>query len=312
MILKPQLIYTKMIKNCIKTSNFISVILDSGTNLMCTTNIDDIYFKVLKAQNDDEIISLMCPEMADQDETENVASKGLHDLRDGAESAYLELRGDSIYIPSVSELTVPQDFAEALRDAELNNDQNLIETYLNFWTLVSLNPDSRVRNNLFWFIRRWNVKITHSGLLVVYRNADFKHGGKYGQCVVSKVTSDYIKVKSQKQSPRNFVYDTLDDIPSEDSMLINTKKHPEFVGLGHTTLFDWYEKVTAKEDTTTYTDHHSHTFTIKIGTPVSMPREDTDHVQEHDCSRGSIKSIKIFVNKEIDKMKCVALSVGDN
>ena len=37
---------------------------------------------------------------------------------------------------------------------------------------------------------------------------------------------------------------------------------------------------------TVYTDNYSHSFTIKIGEVVSMPREETDSDSNVSCSRG--------------------------
>lgn len=44
------------------------------------------------------------------------------------------------------------------------------------------------------------------------------------------------------------------------------------------------------DDTEVYTDCHSHTFNIRIGQVVTMPREKCDTVQEHTCSHGLICS----------------------
>jgi hypothetical protein len=55
-------------------------------------------------------------------------------------------------------------------------------------------------------------------------------------------------------------------------------------------LYDEFKGVNFKAENcggdAVYTDHHSHTFKIKIGELVSMPRKDCDDVQENSCSRG--------------------------
>lgn len=45
-------------------------------------------------------------------------------------------------------------------------------------------------------------------------------------------------------------------------------------------------KGTDPDGTQVFTDHHSHSFSIRIGKVVTMPREKCDPVQEHTCSRG--------------------------
>lgn len=271
-----------MIKNIIKTNKFLSVTLSDGTVMVSTDTSKELLNAIKEASDDDEIQALMCPD-ENVDDSDKVVSQRVLSVYNGeTESDYVEFRGNSAYIPSISELTVPQDFVEAIIGAEQDYDEDMLQTYLNFWTLVSLNPDSRVRNNIFWFIKRWNIKITKNGLLVTYRNADFKEEGKYGKYATERVTGDWIKIKGQKKSPKRYTYDYLDEsgMPTEESKLV--KQDNVLV-----TLDDLYNKIgETTVDKTTFTDHHSHTFTIKIGEPVSMPREDTDTCQENSCSSG--------------------------
>lgn len=269
-----------MIKNIIKTNKFLSVTLSDGTVIVSTNVSKELLEAVKNASSDNEIQDIMCPEI---DEEYDAPSDELKSLYDGnIESDYIEIRGNSAYIPSISELTVPQDFVEAILKAEQDGDDETLQSYLNFWTLLSLNPDSRVRDNVFWFIKKWGIKITKNGMLVTYRNADFKKKGKYELDVVKRVTNDWVKVKGQKKSPKRYTYDYLDEsgMPTEESKLV--KQDNVLV-----TLDDLYNKIgETTVDKTTFTDHHSHTFTIKIGEPVSMPREDTDSEQERQCSSG--------------------------
>jgi hypothetical protein len=255
--------------------------------MVSTDTSKELLNAIKEASTDDEIQALMCPE-EDVDDDKKVVSQEVLSVYNGeTESNYVEFRGNSAYIPSISELTVPQDFVEAIIKAEQDCDEVLLETYLNFWTLVSLNPDSRVRNNIFWFIKRWNIKITKNGLLVTYRNADFKKSGKYGKELIDKITSDRIKIKGQKKSPKRFTYnewDSNNEMPTLDAKLIKSDSTID----SNNNLDALYVLVTTSEtvDTTTFTDHHSHTFNIQIGKVVSMPREKCNANQEESCSQG--------------------------
>lgn len=51
-------------------------------------------------------------------------------------------------------------------------------------------------------------------------------------------------------------------------------------------FFVGYRNVDKTEEEGIFTDHHSHTFKIKIGEMVTMPRDKCDTVQENTCSRG--------------------------
>ena len=63
-------------------------------------------------------------------------------------------------------------FAEKVMKAKKNKDTVKLNAYRNFWTLLSLNPDPDVRQNLFKFLEKWGMVITKSGLFVGYRNAN--------------------------------------------------------------------------------------------------------------------------------------------
>lgn len=194
----------------IKIDNLVVVILDNGQSFQkeCTT---DEWDAIKESTDDNDVLDIICPEIAEvKKEAEFVMS-----LEDRVrKSSLLEWRGDSIYYPIVSELSVPQELAVAILDAEDAGDNNRTITYKNFWTLMSLNPDEQCRKNLYWFLQKNGLVIEKHGFFVAYRNVD----------------------------------------------------------------------PTSVEGV--YTDHHSHSFRIKIGEIVTMPRTQCDSNQEVTCSRG--------------------------
>ena len=69
----------------------------------------------------------------------------------------LTFENDKLYLRSISNLSLPQDLALKIYDAECTNNEELLQTYLNFWTLVSLNPDSECRKKFILVSRKiWN------------------------------------------------------------------------------------------------------------------------------------------------------------
>lgn len=183
-------------------------------------------------------------------------------------SDILTLRGNSVYMLDVSELSIPEDFVAKIIDAEERGDERELTKFRNFWTLVSLNPDSRVRNNLFWFIRKWDMRITDSGLVVAYRNADIKEEAKYTTDEVKRIINSYYQ---EKYINHDNPYDIL--VKAEDGGVSRT-------------LGSLYDEIVNGEYSPIYTDMHSHTTTIRLGHPVSIPREECDADQEHSCSSG--------------------------
>lgn len=182
------------------------------------------------------------------------------------ESKLLVIRGSSVYMPSVSELSIPEDFVSKIIEAEVKGDESELMKFKNFWTLVSLNPDSRVRNNLFWFIRKWKMQITESGLIIAYRNAVIKEEAKYSTSVVKEVINSYYHEKY---------------INDRNPYEINIDIEGISKNLGET-----YDEIVNGADSPIYTDKHSHSTEIRLGHPVSIPREDCDADQEHSCSKG--------------------------
>lgn len=181
-------------------------------------------------------------------------------------SNILTLRGASVYMLGVSELSIPEDFVAKIIEAEENGDEAELTKFRNFWTLVSLNPDSRVRNNLFWFIRKWDMQITESGLIIAYRNADIKAENSYSTEEVKAIINAYYKEKYINNGN-----------PNEAVTIIGGK----IKNLG-----DLYNEVVNEGGSPVYTDQRTHSMEIRLGQPVRLPREECDANQEHSCSSG--------------------------
>ena len=264
--------------NIIRINNTLVVTLEDGTQFKTETCTDDFMQEVMGKLHDVEaLIRLFNPEYGK-----------IKNLVDGVEdSKYITRRGNSLYIDSVSKLTVPQDFAEAFIQAEREGDEDKITAYLNFWTLLSLNPDSRVRDNIFWFLKRWGMVISKSGLVVGYRNVDIKQeGGKYPSKLVAFVTREWAYVRYKlKKNPANYtvLVDTYNEYARATAEGTRSSLNVE-VG----NLAALYNDIITSKGTIApiYTDHYSHKFEIKIGQVVQMERMSCDAEQEHDCSRG--------------------------
>ena len=266
-----------MIKNIIKTPDFISVTLDDGTVLVSYDATPEMFSRLKGMTDNNAIISLLCP--SDNEEDGYRPSEDVLEALSGEfESDYITFSNNRAYLEDISQLTLPPEFVEKFIAAEKAGDESLIQTYLNFWTLVSMNPNPEVRNNLFWFINKWGIKITKSGLLITYRNAVHKYDGKFTASEVASITRDYMKVKGWKKSPKNYCY-------NEDGELIEYSNKPDGT-VFFKSLYDLYQEATDPANTMTFTDAHSHTTSIKLGQPVSMPRELCDADQHHTCSSG--------------------------
>lgn len=242
----------------IRKGKYIKVVFSDNTSVE-TDECTDAINKALEEETDEEKLKEKLNVLINGEYHRNIEP-----LLE--KSSILTRRGMSVYMLSVSELTIPEDFALRILEAELSGNQEEVNKYINFWTLVSLNPDSRVRNNLFWFIRKWDMEITQSGFVVGYRNVDLKEKGKFTPVQVKEIINTFYTKKY------------IDGVnPKEESIEVDGRFH---------NLEEAYNEVVNNDCGPVFTDHHSHSFTIKLGQPVSMSREECDSDQEHSCSMG--------------------------
>lgn len=239
----------------------LQVVFSDGTQIIrdCT---DELWNFLITNQNDEEAVK---KELLPKEE---VRGKFIADRV--KYSNILTLRGNSVYMLDISEQSIPSDFVEKILEAEEEGNEAEIKKFKNFWTLVSLNPDSRVRNNLFWFIRKWDMKITEAGLVVAYRNADIKEESGYSTEQVKNIINSYYQAKYVEDKNPYEIYGV-------DG------------GINETSLGEIYDDIVNEgAGSPIYTDHHSHSTTIKLGQPVRMPRAQVDDNQEHSCSSGLV------------------------
>lgn len=290
----------------LKTLESTTVVFKDGTTAVAKLS-DEQFADVFQHQDDEAYIrAIMYPAFAQKvAQVEKIKSVKERILN----SNILCYKNESIYMRSVSELTMPEDLAIRILDAEDNDDQELLSTYTNFWTLTSLNPDSRVRKNLFWFLSKYGMTISKSGLFIAYKNADiYEEKSKEADNDSNKepitlnlfVAKAYPKVKFRlKKSPKNYVVCAFKQgnssnyfIKKYDAVLDKGVKKLGNLDVMYKALSDSEKNIaTPKEKKVDakpliFTDRHSHTFKIKIGQIVSMPRTKCDASQDHTCSTG--------------------------
>lgn len=236
----------------------LQVVFSDGTQVITDCDGELWDFLIVNQDNEEIVKRRLLPK--EDVEGKLIADKVQH-------SNILTLRGNSVYMLGISEQSIPSDFVEKILEAEEEGNEAEIKKFKNFWTLVSLNPDSRVRNNLFWFIRKWNMKITEAGLIVAYRNADIKEESGYSTKEVKNIINSYYQAKYVEG------------------------KNPYEIdgGINERSLGEIYDDIVNKgANSPTYTDQHSHSTTIKLGQPVKMPRSEVNCDQNVTCSSGLV------------------------
>lgn len=271
--------------NVIKVGNTLTVVLDNGRTLSksnCDNDTIDEILNAVKNEDEEALVSIFEPRLLEIIEKYKVFEDFEENVK---KSKYLTFKGQSVYIESISELSVPMDFVKSFIQAEIIDDnKELVNSYLNFWTLLSLNPDSRARTNLFWFLQKNGMTITKSGLFVAYRNVCIKKEGIINNELTKIISDSYIKIKKNKKSPSNY-----NIIKSNGSYFLSKKDsllEDNTVLLGN--VKELYEKLSdfSDKNKTVYTDNYTKTMEITIGKIVTIDREQCDPVQENTCSRG--------------------------
>ena len=287
----------------------LTVILSDNTVITKGDCTKELYNKVLEKSEDEQaVMKMLLPKFYEkveefkEKEEEIEAIKTL--IEDVKTSSIITTKDKRSYILDVSDaISLPQDFVKAIISAEKENNTEIIQTYKNFWTLACLNPDAKARDNMFWFLTKWGFKLSKSGLFVAYRNANVVSKGKISATLspelIDFVTASYVKIKTQKKSPKNF-----NVIQNEGELEFSYRKletgcleNEVLVG----TVYDLYHQIDNPDEedlSPEYTDAHSGKFKIKIGKIVSMPREECDERQDITCSKGLHVASKSWLEEQ--------------
>ena len=261
----------------IRIMNNITVVLNSGEIISSDNCTDEMFKSIYNNQNGEDFVrSILIPEFATK---VAIAEQRKDFVTNAKNSKYLTVKGSSVYLLNISELSIPEDLVDAILLAEKEENEDLLQTYFNFWTLVSLNPDSRCRQNLFWFLNKYGMTISKSGLFVAYRNVNIKKAGTFiDPKLADFVSSEYTRIKFvSKKSPKDYLVSK-----TVDSYILTKTQCNDTIG----NLSDLYKQLSDVELSTVYTDGYTGKFEIKLGEIVSMPREKCDSVQENSCSKG--------------------------
>lgn len=151
----------------IRVDNTIITLFEDGSYLERKDVSDELFKQIANAVSEEEVYTLMCPQYSQKVCEYQEAVKTMDSIKN---SMLLTMKGESVYWEDVSQLSIPTELVKAILDAEFSHDEVRIETYRNFWTLMSLNPNEECRQNLFWFLNKWGLKLAKCGFFVAYRN----------------------------------------------------------------------------------------------------------------------------------------------
>lgn len=216
---------------------------------------------------------------------------------------------------------IPMTLVEVIRDYHNNNFP--IDAIINFWKLLMINPDQRVRTSLFDFITTHDFVLTDMGYMLVYKAVYTKSierlPVKASTYFSDAVTGLYNKIRNWKCAPKNYVvyrsadgeYKATEYKAATDLKWVRNNPDAEILG----NLNDLYaalvsvEPVVAEPSQTVYTDMHTRKMNIIVGEVVVMDRKDCDSDPAIDCSYGlhvgATKYVENFGNGSSTILACL-------
>jgi hypothetical protein len=216
---------------------------------------------------------------------------------------------------------IPTPLVEIIK--EYHENEYPLHPIMNFWKLLMLNPDKRIRAVLFDFIKVHDFVLTDKGYMIVYK-AVYKNEAKEEKVDTTFpefINNRYHHVKKNwKESPKKYVvYKNENNEFSLTKVKTiegwnESKKNIEIIG-NLAELFNAIYNSGAVKDkeeqpkAPVYTDMHTRKMTIELGKPVKQARKECDADFRKDCSNGlhcgSTKYVENFANKDSVILTCL-------
>ncbi len=282
---------TKPYKKAYYANGIITIVLYSGDVLSKVCDITlakqldtfNTEFEIIEAYSDKPVLAVSSE--FNMDEKEKMAK----DLFSIHSDEVLDILGDQFdekngeFFYKGVNLAIPTILLNAMVETKRQGMDNQFNSFKNFWLWTSLNPVESSRNDLFTFIRKNDVKLTGTGLLVLYRRIVGRQNKKNSKTLEDFISQQYFGIKKNKKSPKSY---TILQEPNGNYRRVNIGKESIFptsliIGNLHTiykNLADVIDNV--------YTDSHTGTKKIQIGTIYREDESKIDLDNTVDCSTG--------------------------
>jgi hypothetical protein len=212
---------------------------------------------------------------------------------------------------------IPETLLEVMK--EYHENKYPLEPIINFWKLLMVNPDTRIRTTLFDFISTHDFVLTDKGYMLVYKAVYHKEKEQTEASQFEEfISKQYLHIKKNWNcSPNKYVGYKEKESGELKITKYNTAKNwdekekgIEIIGK----IGDLYEAIITKENAeentnTVYTDMHSRTMSIIVGEPCVMPRTECDSDPANECSYGlhvgATKYVERFGNGSSTILACL-------
>ena len=262
------------------------------------------YEQIRNASSKEEILNLLIPKNSkgsDYDidkEEEDIKTQIAPIVSILSEIDDFEVVGEDVFLKGVKSIAIPSSIvAEFIRivsemdknrekeygleyiskDADLGEEYNSL---LMFTYKLLLNPMSSSREDCLNYVKRYDIKLTNTGNMIMYRRIVSVDNSN--KDLIEFVSKQYLKVKSWKKSPGN--YEIFDD----NGLVLaqGDKRHDYNNHKGN--LKDLYNSLSTLEENR-YTDDYTKSYDIRIGEVYKIREEDID-VNKHGSCGGALKT----------------------
>lgn len=194
-----------------------------------------------------------------------------------------------------TEIEMPSEIVEVFDDYLESGES--VESIMNFWRLLSENPVDSVRKDLFNFLMQYDFAITDKGYITTYKVV--KNVEDVTQTTYALVLQKLLYNRPVNKLTEVNVYRELDtgelhfvDGPNEN-LDVETNAI-EFLGdIQH--ILDNPEDY-SKDGSMLFTDFHTGSMDIRLGTPVREKREDCNDNPSVECGKGLHVGATKYVN----------------
>lgn len=238
----------------------------------------------------------------------------LEPRRDVEEIGPLVRKGSRFYFEGRDQLSLPEQLVDTALDW---HERGLDLTPLqNFWDLCLLNPNREAVIKFFEYCQDYGIVITDYGYVILYKAVNNRRISNEHPRLATVVGAEYLQLIRDGEDPSEFGLWKKDlegshfdysrthlDNPLDGKELLGTieELYNEFVEAGDAIWEPWYSSGK-------YGNH------IKLGEPVTMPREECDPNINAACSKGLHVGSHDYVEsfgRDMDTTLAVLVSPAD-
>lgn len=303
-------------------NDVLVVVLNTGDIISKTGATSNDFQSVTHCITEEEIMSIMSsPQViAERKEQEKEVKKmealvqGIEVLKDLDD---FNVREDSVYLKGI-ERSMPQllveKFIEVVAEAskgvmgsltiDIILNQNTEYTSLKkFWLKCCLNPSAQSSEDLYEFLSKHKFKIDKHGNFYCYRRVVSKDNAH--KELVDFVSNAYTKVKAVwHRNPNHYFVWRGDD--GEYSFSKNDATQTDGINLFIGNLQELYVDL-PNYQSNSYTSAHTGEEDYRVGSVISMPREEGDDDNNRSCSHGFHQASKAYDYRGFGDTPCLTI-----